>query len=159
MTKTPIEPGDIRKGDTISETYSSGHLINSDYVALHDRHTINRQNANAWSLLARPKPAVVLPTEPGVYVDKVGDLWVIGELPELVCLTSGGHDELERLDDGADFYPGNFAPFTKLEPVAQIAERVLDAAMLTMRPTGFMGIAGVVNKFKALAEEFGVVKK
>jgi len=76
-----------------------------------------------WDLYVPAKPAVVLPTEPGAYYDSsitaVG-LWIVTPTGELVCsahgVKCGRYEERET-----------FAPFTRLEPVAETAKKVLDA--------------------------------
>ena len=136
MTKTPIEPGDIRKGDLIRKEYRVplGAKTAFEYLAGSNGDSYASDRGN-YFLLDRPKPPVVLPTEPGIYADKAGSAW---------DTQHGG------------FLVKEYAPFTKLEPVAETASRVLNAVTQAMRPTGFMGISGVKREFDAIAKEFGV---
>lgn len=69
------------------------------------------------------QPAVVLPTEHGVYRDKDGDIWVIGVDDKLRIVASGGwvlegHSHEEDLEPYAersvDEESENYAPFTRL---------------------------------------------
>ena len=86
MTKTPIERNDIRKGDLIRKEYGTveGGLTAVEYVAAHEA---DGGGEDSHFLLNRPKPVVVLPTEPGHYLpsyenpevhtlDAEGDWWV-----------------------------------------------------------------------------------
>jgi len=131
MTKTPIEPGDILEGDTIRAEYIT--IMNGpsahEYVA--------NRSGELWVedashfLLDRPKPPVVLPTEPGSYSDSSGDLWIMGESGLLICVAV---QQLLALDGALEPYdhekfgepaPYLHAPFTKLEPVAETAIQAL----------------------------------
>ena len=115
MTKTPIEPKDIRKGDLIRCEYgdvSRRANVAVEYYAACDGFYVGGTQ-DSFFLLDRPKPPVVLPTEIGAYLDTQGDVWVIAFAGDpMKC--------------GGDMTgPELFAPFTKLEPVAQIAEQAL----------------------------------
>ena len=135
MTKTPIEPGDILEGDTIRAEYIT--IMNGpsahEYVA--------NRSGELWVedashfLLDRPKPPVVLPTEPGSYSDSSGDLWIMGESGLLIRVAV---QQLLALDGALEPYdhekfgepaPYLHAPFTKLEPVAETARKMRDAIL------------------------------
>ena len=133
MTKTPIEPGDIRKGDLIRREYGDvDHVSNAavEYYAACDGFYVGG-TLDSYFLLDRPKPPVVLPTEVGVYFDKAGDIWVIGLSGKMAVATSGGHDWLIpwETSEGSNIVPENYAPFTKLEPVAETAAKMLALAV------------------------------
>jgi len=69
-----------------------------------------------WQLSVPAKPAVVLPEEAGAYIDREGEIWELrdGEWNYGNSRKWPAHT--------AEF----FAPFTKLEPVAVTAKKVLD---------------------------------
>lgn len=69
--KEPIEPSEIRAGDLIREEYAEpwhtdGGIprLATEYTATPELKTLCRRKASGYFLLDRPKPAVVLPTEP-----------------------------------------------------------------------------------------------
>ena len=89
---------------------------------------------------------VVLPTDPGLYVESgarasLTNIWV---LYENGCWASSTDSEYGRAED--------FAPFTKLEPVAVTAKKVLDA--VTNRCT--LHCDGCSKHFADIRAEFGV---
>ena len=131
MTKTPIEPGDIRKGDLIRAEYMiDGEPEAHEHVANCDGDIWGRVGGTTYFLLDRPKPPVVLPVEVGAYSDNGGDIWVIGDSGLLVCVATWDEGSflgaLKAFRDKG-FNPVNYAPFTKLEPVAETAKRFVAA--------------------------------
>ena len=72
-----------------------------------------RIGRSGWQLSVPAKPAVELPTEPGVYLDVDNEVWRLSVFKEWVYL-EGHHED-----------PKQFAPLTKLEPVAVTAKKVL----------------------------------
>ena len=108
---------------TLGYTHGDAHgdifAIAIDVSALDDRISIR---VSAWSLFVPAKPAVVLPTEPGWYLGTGGGTWELREEDRSYVqrwIMDGSH----MLDIEAE---GN-APFTKLEPVAVTAKKVLAA--------------------------------
>ena len=114
-TRTPILPGDIKKGDTIRCEYDLGSTdYNSsatEYTAPEDGFKYSHRPSTHY-LLHRPVPPVVLPTEPGIYTDNVGDLWKINEFG-LYCI------------GGAPSSADNYAPFTRLRPEAEVVAEAM----------------------------------
>lgn len=98
---TPIKREDIRKGDRIRSTY--------EYTAEYDNKGLSG-GALTYELIERP---VQLPTEPGVYADKDGDIWRLDG------------DGLWRITDFKATHTETHAPFTLLRPVAEVAAEVL----------------------------------
>lgn len=80
-----------------------------------------KANGYKVTVIEKAAPKVVLPSEPGHYLDKDSDVW---------ALTTNGHGDPEwhllggfvRLEKVV-----GYAPFTKLEPVSETAKKVLDA--------------------------------
>jgi len=83
-------------------------------------------------LIDRTKPPVVLPTEVGYYI---------------AC--DGGMD---RIEFEGELLPERYAPYTKLEPVAETAKRVLDRVM---DATGAAPTSFTSEKILEVAAEFG----
>jgi len=81
----------------------------------------------ALTVIEKAKPK--LPEEPGVYVDKDGDPW--------------------KLPDESGTLRPEYAPYTRVEPVAETAKKVLDRVSEIL-PGPFP------NEFVTLAAEFGV---
>ena len=87
--------------------------------------------ANEWSLSVPEKPAVVLPTEIGVYVDCNG--------------------AIATVSDKYNFCFPQDAPFKKLEPVAVTAKKVLDDVSKFAWADGFM------PQLRALGIKYGSI--
>ena len=69
MTKTPIEPEDIREGDLIRVEFPEGRIEKALEFRAEFHGQIRYSGSGfAYFLLDRPKPVVVLPTEPGHYL-------------------------------------------------------------------------------------------
>jgi hypothetical protein len=68
----------------------------------------------AITVIEKAAPKVVLPTEPGIYQDRVEDVWT---------LTKSGR-WLAGGDDPGD--PAIWTPLTRLEPVSETAKKILD---------------------------------
>jgi hypothetical protein len=103
-------------------------------LALGERN-LDFYGAEGWSgtLIEAAKPAVVLPTEPGWYLDKRNNPW------ELQAETA---DYEQRW-----FIDGQFqthttaamlAPFTRLAPVAETAQKIIDR--IDYPQTGFLSV-------------------
>jgi hypothetical protein len=98
-----------------------------------------------WSLFVEEPPAVVLPIEPGHYLDKDGTAWrITARFPFRVDLHA------------------RHAPFTRLEPVSETAKKVLDRVLAVTEavagcPTVSPNMHRVVDEVvKRLRAEFGV---
>ena len=100
--------------------------IDLDCAFLSDYATVGRGD---WTLWVPAKPAVVLPTAVGFYSSRTGGIWEIGH-PErgLISLNNPGMCP----------EPEEFAPFTRLEPVAETAKKVLDDVSKFAWADGFM---------------------
>jgi hypothetical protein len=154
---TPILPEDIRKGDLIRRERVSEWA--GEYSAIEfTARRAGTEPMSGWEffLLDRPKPPVVLPTEPGVYLDIEGDIWEIRQGSHTLLCPSAAHS--------THFKPADYAPFTKLEPVADTAKRVAVAlnekiaSEIEKRPQWYTkGTAGTIGQWATdLAAEFGV---
>ncbi|TFD80686.1 hypothetical protein E3T54_02790 [Cryobacterium sp. Sr8] len=93
---TPIKREDIRKGDRVRAI--------AEYTATVDSAPIYPHLDVTYELIERP---VQLPTEPGFYLDRDGEVW-----------------NLEP-SKGAGYLRPEYAPFTLLRPVAEVAAEVL----------------------------------
>ena len=124
--RTPILPADIRKGDSIRVEYTDykGRIIASEFWADSDWYDYSvGAEGNTYFLLDRPVPPVALPTEPGYYIAKSRLPWM---------LEVNAHGEIEWFFGGsfkATNFAAEFAPFTRLEPVADTAKKVLDRVL------------------------------
>jgi hypothetical protein len=90
-----------------------------------------------WSLFVEAPPAVVLPTEPGHYLDNDGELWTM--IPDFPFR--------EKLH-------AKYAPFTRLEPVPETAKKVLDRIKV-LYDENFIDNAN--ESWNRVAREFGVI--
>ena len=108
---------------TLGYTHGDAHgdifAIAIDVSALDDRISIR---VSAWSLFVPAKPAVVLPTEPGHYLDSEWRAWTLK--PEDESFYQRWYLGDEYMLDGR---VKEFAPFTKLEPVAVTAKKFVEA--------------------------------
>jgi hypothetical protein len=139
---TPIQPEDIRKGDLIRlEHTKPEHTHAVEYRAAFPGERNYSGAEVRYFLLDRPKPPVVLPTEPGVYTDKQGDVWLVFD-GSLRCLESPADTK----------NASSYAPFTKLEPVADTAARVLNALAPQIQHPADNRLA-----MAAVAAEFGAI--
>lgn len=103
----PIKREDIRKGDRIRVVteFTSGN----DWLPM-------AADESTYELIERP---VTLPTELGVYTDKDGGLW---------SFQTNGYLALKSASAAGWFtadHMRQFAPFTLLRPVAEVAAEVL----------------------------------
>jgi hypothetical protein len=97
---------------------------------------------DGWSLFVEAPPAVVLPTEPGNYLDKDGTAWRI----------------TARFPFREDLH-ARHAPFTRLEPVPETAKKVLaavDEAWMRGHHMGNGSASHRVEVVRSLAAKFGV---
>lgn len=74
-----------------------------------------------WSLFVPAKPAVELPNEPGWYLDNKGDVWELQKETVNYVRRWFFNGEYQT-----EFDAIGCTPFTKLEPVAATAKKVLD---------------------------------
>ena len=170
MTKTPIEPGDIRKGDLIRKEYRVplGVKTALEYVASFSGDAY-ASDKGTYFRLNRPKPYVTLPTEVGTIIvykqeNSVGkNKSVFAEL-----MFSG-----EWRVNGFDLYSERMmlaelqnAPFTKLEPVAETAKRFAAelkekiVKQIELQTNWFTaGTAGTIGRWATeIAADFGVTR-
>jgi len=92
-----------------------------------------------WFLSVPAKPAVVIPAEPGWYLDPQQDIWKLNAAGDWHCLLSPNDT------------PDNYAPFTRLEPVAVTAKKVLDDVSKYAWADGFM------PQLRALGIKYGSI--
>jgi hypothetical protein len=102
-----------------------------------------------WTLFVPAKPAVELPTEPGAYLDTKGEAWSL-------CRAGGwfshgdGSLTVEYADEEVESVWCRYGPFTKLEPVAVTAKKVLDDVSKFAWADGFM------PQLRELSNKYGV---
>ena len=151
MTKTPIEPGDIRKGDLIRAEYTIDREPEAhEHVANCDGDIWGRVGGTTHFRLDRPKPPVVLPTEPGAYVTNY-------QFPDVFKLDVLTLDEVGQWRRGnaivtiehVERCGGN--SLTKLEPVNETARKMRDAIIKTFDAEG-----NYYSTVREVAAEFGV---
>lgn len=150
----------------MTDTFSEGDLIeatNPDGAALTGRlgrredgdlylgcyqwtfPTWVKENAGFNNIKVIEKAAPALPTEVGFYLNRYGQLWTY----EKNGWWRDDHDAY-RSDDAAR----EVAPFTRLEPVADTAKKVLDFIGSSWE---FGAPSNVLSALKDAATEFGVV--
>jgi hypothetical protein len=100
------------------------------------------EKIHGWSLFVEAPPAVVLPSEDGLYESSTGGVWRAFE-GVLVSLTN----------PSMCLEPAKFAPYTKLAPVPVTAKKVLD------RMSSFWEFGmpkSIFDEICAVGREFGV---
>ena len=100
------------------ETVTRGRLkADGDYLWVGDSGR-TPENLESYgftlSIIEKAAAVVVLPTEPGWYLDKDKDIWTLTDSGTWI-------DEWGNLED-----PKRWAPLTRLEPVSVTAKKVLD---------------------------------
>jgi hypothetical protein len=111
---------------------------------------------DGWNItvIEKATPKVELPSEPGVYTDRGGDMWK---------LTRNDHGDIEFSTEGAFINAATvaaYAPFTRLEPRAVTAKAVLDRLAVVIADNSLneeshddlrnalaSSIAGIVTEF------------
>lgn len=96
-----------------------------------------------WTVTVIEKAAPKLPDVPGIYTDRMGTTWRHYRGGSWYRL----HDQAENAED--------FAPFTKLEPVAETAKKVIEFI------DGWWDFAppvGAINALAAAVKQFGVTQ-
>jgi hypothetical protein len=121
--------GDLHKFSN-GEIHALALLVHGLVGSIHITHLV-------WSLFVPAKPAVVLPTEPGHYVDRTGNGWNIRE---------GATSSL----------PEENAPYTRLEPVVVTAKKVLDAIDDLWTPGNIRDFTP--HHSRRIAEQFGITE-
>ena len=118
---------------------------------------LHEYESEGWTLtvIYPAAPKVVLPNEPGIYADRVGDVWLLTAGNSMHWLTSGPNQRplLEHYRNEIDGEAATYAPFTRLESRADTAKAVLE------RTTEILGNAGIHTlpiEYGNLATEFGV---
>jgi len=164
MTKTPIEPGDIRKGDLIRWErieYSAVRANAVEYTAERDRDSYGHPMHASWFLLYRPNTPIMLPVAPGFYTvspdahpyERIlvlrGKGWHHLFTPPL-CAAEVDRFTPEEIARSAAKDGG----LTRLEPVAETAKRVIDrmASWWEFGPP-----KNWQSEFDDIAKDFGVV--
>ena len=150
MTKTPIEPGDILEGDLIRCEYGDVNREGNaavEYYAACDGFYVGGTE-DSFFLLERPKPPVVLPTEPGHYLPSY-------ENPEVHTLDAEGDWWVgTKLVTEAQVKHDCGLGLVKLEPVAGTAKRVLGVAIAAIYESTPGSAIALVRR--AVIKEFGV---
>jgi hypothetical protein len=104
---------------------------------------INELEAKGFTLTLIEKATPPLPTQQGWYTDQEGDIWRVDSFARLWCIGSVEDDE----------NPSDYAPFTRLEPVAETAKKVLDRVL---EEYGTLPLRFVSDVLPIVAKEFGV---
>jgi hypothetical protein len=99
-----------------------------------------------FTLTLIEKATPPLPTEPGWYTDQEGDIWRVDSFARLWCIGS--------VEDDED--PSDYAPFTRLEPVAVTAKKVLEIVRDSSIARTSDGMTVLNLVLKNIADEFGV---
>jgi len=119
--------------------------IEIDVATLAEYLTIKRHE---WSLFVPAKPAVVLPTEPGVYSDRDGITW---QLFGRIYADENQHQwQMIGIPQPLEIVE-SCAPFVRLEEVAVTAKKVL-AGVSDLRDRRFT----FARMLAIVSEEFGV---
>lgn len=114
MSTTTITRAEVKAGDKIRVEYAGiepggyydfQRTLSREFFAREDEDTLGQQSGETLTLLHRP---VTLPTEPGIYADRVGDHWRVDN--------SGKLTYLPRSDMNIVVDPEQWAPFTRLVP-------------------------------------------
>lgn len=120
---TPIKRKDIRAGDRVRMLTEYTHTAGGG---------MGGGIATTYELIERPATP---PTEPGVYLDKDGDLWTLVDSADPPGLL------------------GQYGPYTLLRPVADVAaEFAADLLAFFERPGG--GLTTHENDVRLLAAEW-----
>lgn len=137
---------DYNEGDLVEAVKGEDHRIGRVTVpGTHQRmqgYCLHRYKEDGWTVtvIERAKPA--LPTAEGWYLDRQGDCWHLNASGSWYCPSSPSDDARPQV----------YVPFTRLEPVADTAKRVL-AAIAARTVMHCDGCAGHVTD---IAHEFGV---
>lgn len=103
--KVRVEYPQLTSGSV--ESFPFSRIAAREFFANEDEDPFCRQSQETLTLLERPVPPVVIPTEPGIYLDRQGDAW---KLPEyegatLICLGAA-----------TNYQAKDYAPFVRLVP-------------------------------------------
>jgi hypothetical protein len=151
-----IDISKIKPGDKVTLTHADGGTAT---VLVRDiaNHWVDvggvptAFDTRVWSITAH-EPKVVLPTEPGLYLDKDGEPWRLSD--------HGLWRYLLEVEGDLDVYPENYAPFTRLEPRADVAKAVLEAVRETadrkVEPGAFTAYNLTEYELRHVGNEFGV---
>jgi hypothetical protein len=104
----------------------------------------------AWSLFVEAPATPPLPTEPGWYIDRDDGVW---------CLHEGS---LWLYNNYTNSDPKRFAPFTRLEPAPETAQKVLEDVRALSEAASTYEIGGLPvyeiseHQIRTIAADFGV---
>jgi hypothetical protein len=113
---TKVKAGDLVKfenGENILIVRAEGVALSGGWISWSGDVCIWKRVG--WSLFVEAPPAVVLPTEPGWYLDKDYCVWKLE--------SDGWYFDSERVQYNSARLD---APFERLEPVPETAKKVLD---------------------------------
>jgi len=157
MSETVYEVGDLVEIEQ-GEEFHRGRVYDVGSSAIMLRVpgapglTPHELTLGGWivTVAEKSKPPVVLPTEPGVYIDATSGLWRFTQKGYLALQANGsagwfGADHLREL-----------APFTRLEPVAETAKKVLDRLDALDSELSRASCSMTKGHILTLAAEFGV---
>ena len=152
----------VEAGDTVRVTQEEGQLLIGKVAFLYsspsrvgrgfelEAHSVPSSLhilESEWTLWVPAKPAVVLPTEPGWYLDNVGVPWELGRDGCWWLALANNH---ERLTWG---HMGEYAPMVRLAPVAETAKKVLNDVSTFAWADGFM------PQLRALGIKYGSISE
>lgn len=147
---TEFSEGDLieaTKGDTVIRG-----RVSSTGVLVETGRSLQGLREQGFTLTPIEKAAPALPTEPGFYLDGQGDVWRLTTSGNWSCPTAPSEDGHAK----------TYAPFTRLEPVADTAKKVLDAVREEVQDCDHRQCNGLFTRdhLRALVQnleaEFGV---
>ena len=133
--------GDRRVIDRVvvykSQVFTSGPYLGAP--SLFTPSSIQSLKSAGYTLTLIEKATPPLPTEPGIYRSRTGAIWIIDSGKPLRWVG----------DRGYPCIPHFFAPFDRLEPVAETAKKVLDRVDAEWQLSSYLVARNTV------AKEFG----
>jgi len=106
--KTEIASSTRLRGVLKSTGWENGFILQAQGFS----PEISELEAKGFTLTLLEKATPPLPTEQGWYTDQEGDIWRVDSFAKFWCIGSVADDE----------NPSDYAPFTRLEPVAETAK-------------------------------------
>ena len=147
-----IKKGEVVVRDRLAE---SSFRLGQLYLPSHNPQTyINALPDWGWTVtvIEKAAPKIVLPSEPGFYLDREKDLWHLGADSHWTLLSAMGSVTVNR-SELVQFKPETSQPFTRLEPENVTAKNVLDEVRESFE--GGLG-SHWLERVASVAAKFGV---